>query len=128
MSALPTTPGLVVVALPAAAVPATAEECGKAGVRALLVVTADLDAGQAHTLLATYGTHGMRLVGPNCLDISNTDPDLRLDATFAADHPLPGTAGVAVQSGGVGIALLDGPAVRARSPAPRAASPAVCRS
>ncbi len=50
----------------------------------------------------------MRLVGPNCLGISNTDPRLRLDATFAADHPRPGTAGVAVQSGGVGIALLDG--------------------
>ncbi|QTE01983.1 GNAT family N-acetyltransferase [Streptomyces cyanogenus] len=108
VSALPKTPDLVVVAVPAAAVPATAEECGKAGVRALLVVTAGLDAGQAHTLLATCRTHGMRLVGPNCLGISNTDPDLSLDATFAADHPLPGTAGVAVQSGGVGIALLDG--------------------
>lgn len=50
----------------------------------------------------------MRLVGPNCLGISNTDPQLRLDATFAATHPHPGTAGVAVQSGGVGIAVLDG--------------------
>ncbi|MFI2206513.1 GNAT family N-acetyltransferase [Streptomyces sp. NPDC020192] len=108
VSALPKSPDLVVVAVPAAVVPATAEECGKAGVRALLVITAGLDADQAHTLLATCRTHGMRLVGPNCLGISNTDPDLRLDATFAADHPLPGTAGVAVQSGGVGIALLDG--------------------
>ncbi|CAL9283143.1 Peptidyl-lysine N-acetyltransferase Pat [Streptomyces sp. enrichment culture] len=50
----------------------------------------------------------MRLVGPNCLGISNTDPALGLDATFAAGHPKPGSAGVAVQSGGVGIALLDG--------------------
>ncbi|MEV6291427.1 GNAT family N-acetyltransferase [Streptomyces sp. NPDC051896] len=108
VSALPKTPDLVVVAVPAAAVPVAAEECGKAGVRALLVVTSGLDAGQAQALLATCRTHGMRLVGPNCLGISNTDPDLRLDATFAADHPRPGTAGVAVQSGGVGIALLDG--------------------
>ncbi|MGQ5637838.1 MULTISPECIES: bifunctional acetate--CoA ligase family protein/GNAT family N-acetyltransferase [unclassified Streptomyces] len=108
VSALPKAPDLVVVAVPAAAVPATAEECGKAGVRALLVVTAGLDADQAHALLAACRIHGMRLVGPNCLGISNTDPALRLDATFAADHPLPGTAGVAVQSGGVGIALLDG--------------------
>ncbi|MFE0348846.1 bifunctional acetate--CoA ligase family protein/GNAT family N-acetyltransferase [Streptomyces griseoluteus] len=108
VSALPKTPDLVVVAVPAAAVPVAAEECGKAGVRALLVVTAGLDAGQAQALLAACRTHGMRLVGPNCLGISNTDPDLRLDATFAADHPRPGTAGVAVQSGGIGIALLDG--------------------
>ncbi|MGW2745534.1 bifunctional acetate--CoA ligase family protein/GNAT family N-acetyltransferase [Streptomyces sp. NPDC001450] len=108
VSVLPKTPDLAVVAVPAAAVPATAEECGKAGVRALLVVTAGLDTDQAQALLATCRTYGIRLVGPNCLGISNTDPDLRLDATFAADHPRPGTAGVAVQSGGVGIALLDG--------------------
>ncbi|MGC0400492.1 acyl-CoA synthetase (NDP forming)/L-amino acid N-acyltransferase YncA [Streptomyces sp. SAI-126] len=108
VSALPRTPDLAVVAVPAAAVPATAEECGKAGVRALLVVSAGLDADQAHALLAACRAHGMRLVGPNCLGISNTDPELRLDATFAAGHPRPGTAGVAVQSGGVGIALLDG--------------------
>ncbi|MER6490002.1 GNAT family N-acetyltransferase [Streptomyces griseorubiginosus] len=108
VSALPRTPDLVVVAVPAAAVPATAEECGKAGVRALLVVTAGLDADQAKALLTACRTYGMRMVGPNCLGISNTDPQHRLDATFAAHHPRPGTAGVAVQSGGVGIALLDG--------------------
>ncbi|MFD1659257.1 GNAT family N-acetyltransferase [Streptomyces caeni] len=108
VSALPKTPDLVVVAVPAAAVPATAEECGKAGVRALLVVTAGLDSAQAEALMTACRTYGMRLVGPNCLGISNTDPALRLDATFAAGHPRPGTAGVAVQSGGVGIALLDG--------------------
>ncbi|KUO17702.1 bifunctional acetate--CoA ligase family protein/GNAT family N-acetyltransferase [Streptomyces dysideae] len=108
VSALPITPDLAVVAVPAATVPDTAEECGKAGVRALLVVTAGLDAGQAQDLLAACRSYGMRLVGPNCLGLSNTDPALRLDATFAAGHPRPGTAGVAVQSGGVGIALLDG--------------------
>ncbi|UOB08108.1 GNAT family N-acetyltransferase [Streptomyces sp. HP-A2021] len=108
VSALPKTPDLAVLAVPAAAVPATAEECGKAGVRALLVVTAGLDADQARALMAACRTYGMRLVGPNCLGISNTDPHVSLDATFAADHPRPGTAGVAVQSGGVGIALLDG--------------------
>ncbi|WP_405653332.1 GNAT family N-acetyltransferase [Streptomyces sp. NBC_00019] len=108
VSALPVTPDLAVLAVPAAAIPGTAEECGKAGVRALLVVTAGLDADQARALLAACRAHGMRLVGPNCLGISNTDPQCGLDATFAAAHPSPGTAGVAVQSGGVGIALLDG--------------------
>ncbi|MGW7793898.1 GNAT family N-acetyltransferase, partial [Streptomyces tricolor] len=108
VSALPRTPDLAVLAVPAAALPETAEECGKAGVRALLVVTAGLDADQAQTLLATCRAYGMRLVGPNCLGIANTDPALSLDATFAARPPGPGTAGVAVQSGGVGIALLDG--------------------
>ncbi|MFE0731478.1 GNAT family N-acetyltransferase [Streptomyces antibioticus] len=108
VAALPTVPDLVIVAVPAAAVPALAEECGTAGVRALVVLTAGLDHLQARALLAACRTHGMRLVGPNCLGVSNTDPELSLDATFAAEHPRPGTAGIAVQSGGVGIALLDG--------------------
>ncbi|MFE0252337.1 GNAT family N-acetyltransferase, partial [Streptomyces sp. NPDC059010] len=108
VGALPKTPDLAVLAVPAAAIPGTAEECGKAGVRALLVVTAGLDADQAGALLAACRSYGMRLVGPNCLGISHTDPELSLDATFAAGHPRPGTAGVAVQSGGVGIALLAG--------------------
>jgi acyl-CoA synthetase (NDP forming)/GNAT superfamily N-acetyltransferase len=108
VSALPVTPDLAVLAVPAAAIPETAEECGKAGVRALLVVTAGLTADQVRALLAACREYGMRLVGPNCLGISNTDLELCLDATFAAGHPRPGSAGVAVQSGGVGIALLDG--------------------
>ncbi|GAA4073676.1 GNAT family N-acetyltransferase [Streptomyces shaanxiensis] len=108
VTALPKTPDLVVVAVPAAAVPAIAEECGEAGVRALLVVTAGLDSNQAQALLSACRSHDMRLVGPNCLGIANTEPALQLDATFAAGHPSPGSAGVAVQSGGVGIALLDG--------------------
>lgn len=108
VSALPRVPDLVVVAVPAAEVGAVAADCGKAGVRALVVITAGLDAAQAATLLDTCRTHGMRLVGPNCLGLANTEKDLRLDATFAATHPQPGTAGVAAQSGGVGIALLGG--------------------
>ncbi|WP_405889255.1 GNAT family N-acetyltransferase [Streptomyces sp. NBC_00133] len=101
-------PDLAVLAVPGAAVPQAAEDCGKLGARALLVVSSGLDARQAAALLATCRAYGMRLVGPNCLGLANTDPDLRLNATFAADRPLTGTAGVAVQSGGVGIALLDG--------------------
>ncbi|GGS26276.1 acyl-CoA synthetase [Streptomyces aureoverticillatus] len=108
LAALPQVPELAVLAVPAAQVPAAAEECGKLGVAALLTVSAGLDAAQARALLDTCRAHGMRLVGPNCLGLANTEPDVRLDATFAAAHPQPGTAGVAVQSGGVGIALLSG--------------------
>ncbi|MFJ8148174.1 GNAT family N-acetyltransferase [Streptomyces sp. NPDC096048] len=108
VGALPVVPDLVVVASPAGTVPAVAEECGKAGVRALVVVSAGLDTEQSEALLTACRTHGMRLVGPNCLGVANTAPGYRFDATFAAAHPRAGTAGVAVQSGGVGIALLEG--------------------
>ncbi|WP_199547239.1 bifunctional GNAT family N-acetyltransferase/acetate--CoA ligase family protein [Streptomyces sp. N35] len=108
VGALPVVPDLAVLAVPAAEIPSVAEECGKFGVRALLVVSSGLDAQQAEALLTACRTHDMRLVGPNCLGLANTEPELRLNATFAAAHPRTGTAGVAVQSGGVGIALLAG--------------------
>ncbi|MFC5720921.1 GNAT family N-acetyltransferase [Streptomyces gamaensis] len=108
VASLPQAPELAVLAVPAAAVPEVAEECGRSGVGALLVLTSGLDAGQAAALRAACRRYGMRLAGPNCLGLANTEPDVRLDATFAARVPLPGTAGVATQSGGVGIALLAG--------------------
>ncbi|WP_405910438.1 GNAT family N-acetyltransferase [Streptomyces sp. NBC_00828] len=108
VSALPQVPELAVVTVPAPLVPQVAEECGAAGVGALLVVSAGLDTHQASALKGACRRYGMRLAGPNCLGLANTEDGIHLDATFAARHPGAGTAGVAVQSGGVGIALLDG--------------------
>ncbi len=47
----------------------------------------------------------MRLVGPNCFGVAV--PSIGLDATFAVHHPAPGRAGLVVQSGGLGVALLE---------------------
>jgi acyl-CoA synthetase (NDP forming)/GNAT superfamily N-acetyltransferase len=105
---LPHPPDLAVLAVPAAAVVEVAEQCGAAGVRALVVLAAGLDADQGAALLAACRRHDMRMVGPNCLGIAATASGIRLDATFAAHRPLPGGAGVAVQSGGVGMALMNG--------------------
>ncbi|MFG2859221.1 GNAT family N-acetyltransferase [Streptomyces sioyaensis] len=105
---LPHPPDLAVIAIPAAAVCETVVECGKAGVRALVVLASGLDESATVELTKACRHWGMRMVGPNCLGIANTEESVRMDATFAETKPLPGTAGVAVQSGGVGIALLDG--------------------
>jgi acyl-CoA synthetase (NDP forming)/RimJ/RimL family protein N-acetyltransferase len=107
VGALPGTPDLAVLAVPAVAVPGIADECGRAGVRALVVLTSGLDGGQARQLTAACRRYSMRMVGPNSLGVAQTDPAVRLDAEFGGAFPLPGTAGVAVQSGGVGIALLE---------------------
>ncbi|MER8162023.1 bifunctional GNAT family N-acetyltransferase/acetate--CoA ligase family protein [Streptomyces sp. NPDC094472] len=107
VASLPLVPDLGVLAVPAPAVPEVAEQCGLRGVRALVVLTAGLDARQAEALFTACRRHGMRLVGPNCLGIADTADEARLNATFAAHPPLPGCVGVAVQSGGVGIALLE---------------------
>ncbi|MER7542914.1 GNAT family N-acetyltransferase [Spirillospora sp. NPDC127506] len=102
---LPEAADLAVVTVPAPSVPGVAAACGRFGISALVVVSAGLSADQGRGLLAACREHGMRLVGPNCLGIANTGH--RLDATFAARPPAFGGAGVAVQSGGVGIALIE---------------------
>jgi acyl-CoA synthetase (NDP forming)/GNAT superfamily N-acetyltransferase len=102
---LPETPELAVIAVPPSLVTEVAEACGARGVKALVVITAGLDTGACADLLAICRRHGMRLVGPNCFGIAV--PSIGLDATFAASHPAAGKAGLVVQSGGIGLALVD---------------------
>ncbi len=102
---LPEPPDVAVIAVPPAIVNAVADECGRRGAHALVVVTAGIDAQDGAELLATCRRHGMRLVGPNCFGIAI--PPLGLNATFAGAEPAPGSAGLVVQSGGIGIAVLE---------------------
>lgn len=99
---------LAVVCVPAAAVPDAVEQCGRRGVRAAVVISAGLsDSGLGAQVLDSMCRHGMRLVGPNCLGVINTDPAVRLDATFTRGPVPAGRVGVVTQSGGVGIAVLE---------------------
>src|SRR6266508_2729661 len=104
---------LAVVAVPAPAVRDVIDDCGKAGVRAAVVITSGFGeegaAGRAAQIdvVRTARRYGIRLVGPNCLGLINTDPAIRMQATFAAAAPPPGGLAVASQSGAVGITLLD---------------------
>jgi len=102
---LPEHVDLAVIAVPAGAVLDTAEQCGRRGVRAVVVVTSGLDAAARAALLATCRRHGMRLIGPNCFGVAV--PGIGLDATFAAAHPRAGVAGLVMQSGGLGFAVAD---------------------
>ncbi len=102
---LPVGTELAVIAVPAHEVPAVAAQCGQKGVRALVVITSGLGAGGGADLLAICRRYGMRLVGPNCFGLATSTP--RLNATFALEVPLGGAAGLVVQSGGVGIAMLE---------------------
>ena len=101
---LPERVDLAAVAVPAAAVVDVAEQCGRRGVRSLVVITSGLGAS-GPDLLAVCRRYGMRLVGPNCFGVAV--PPQGLDATFTAAHPAPGAAGLVVQSGGIGISLLE---------------------
>ena len=104
-AALPEQVDLAVIAAPTAAVLGIAEDCGRRGVKALVVTTSGLGGAARAELLGICRRHGMRLVGPTCFGVANTA--ISLDATFAARHPRPGMVGLALQSGGVGVVLLE---------------------
>ncbi len=110
---LPGEVDLAVVCVPAEEVLRVVEECAVKRVQALVVLTAgfaDLDAaGEALEVdLVTYARrHGMRLLGPNALGVVNTDPAVRMHATFVPVEVLPGRVGLAAQSGVIGAAIVD---------------------
>jgi acetate---CoA ligase (ADP-forming) len=104
---------LAVLAVPAAAVVAAATECAAKGVRALVVISAGFaetgpdGAERQAQLLGVCREAGMRLIGPNCLGVLNTDPEVRLHATFGPTAPLAGRVGFLSQSGALGLAIID---------------------
>lgn len=103
---------VAVIAVPADAVQAVAESCGRAGVGGLVVISAGFAetgaAGSAAQAMLTRTAHhyGMRLIGPNCFGMVNVDPAISMNATFATYVPSSGRIGFASQSGGLGIAIL----------------------
>ena len=104
---------LAVVAVPAEQVVAAAHECAAAGVRSLLVISSGFaetgpeGARRQHELLEVCRAAGIRIVGPNCLGVLNTSPQIRLNATFAPPAAVPGGVGFMSQSGGLGIAIIE---------------------
>jgi acetyl coenzyme A synthetase (ADP forming)-like protein len=104
---------LAVIVVPAARVRETAEGCGRKGVKALVVISAGFSEtgteGQKDQaeLIEICRAAGMRLIGPNCMGIINTDPAVRLDATFAPGTPPAGRVGFSSQSGALGLAIIQ---------------------
>jgi acyl-CoA synthetase (NDP forming)/GNAT superfamily N-acetyltransferase len=103
---------LAVVAVPAAGIDEVMDSCQSKGVKALVVVSAGFaDVGGSgvvaeRRLVSEARAHGMRVIGPNALGVTNTDPAVRLNATLAPDLPGTGRVGFFSQSGALGIAIL----------------------
>ncbi|MFC3985529.1 bifunctional acetate--CoA ligase family protein/GNAT family N-acetyltransferase [Streptosporangium jomthongense] len=104
---------LAVLAVPADGVIEVVKECAEKGVRGLVVVSSGFgETGQEgrdrqDELVRIARAYGLRVVGPNCLGIANTDPAIRLNATLAATVPGHGRVGFFSQSGALGTALLQ---------------------
>ena len=103
---------LAVVAVPPDAVTDVVRDAARAGAHGLVVISAGFaesgPAGAAAQRALVRAAHlaGMRVVGPNCLGVANTDPAVRLNATLAPVLPAAGRVGVFSQSGAFGVALL----------------------
>ncbi|HZH19186.1 MAG TPA: bifunctional GNAT family N-acetyltransferase/acetate--CoA ligase family protein, partial [Geodermatophilus sp.] len=103
---------LAVLAVPADEVADVVEACRRKRVHGLVVISGGFgESGpegrvRERELVAAARASGMRVVGPNCLGIVNTDPAVRLNASLAPRVPGRGRVGFFAQSGALGSALL----------------------
>src|SRR5215468_5644316 len=105
---------LALIAVPAAAVEEVVADCASAGVRGVVVLSSGFAEASAagreaeQRLRALVRASGMRLVGPNCMGLLNTAPEIALNATFTTPVlPPAGTISMLSQSGALGLAMLD---------------------
>ncbi|MBI4242624.1 MAG: acetate--CoA ligase family protein [Planctomycetes bacterium] len=103
---------LAVITVPSQTVISVAEECAKAGVKALIVISAGFaetgDAGKQlqDKLTDIVRKNGMRMIGPNCMGFLNTDPQIQLNASFSPIFPPFGNIAMSSQSGALGLAII----------------------
>ncbi|KPK46493.1 MAG: acetyl-CoA synthetase [Dehalococcoidia bacterium SM23_28_2] len=111
IASVPDQADLAIVGTPAETVPQIVEECGQAGVGAMVIISAGFrEAGESGQQLekeiaAISDKYGMRILGPNCLGIIR--PHTNLNATFLRRNPEPGRVAFISQSGALGSAILD---------------------
>jgi acetyltransferase len=108
---LPETVDLAIIATPAKTVPDVVEQCGKAGILGIIIISAGFKEigpeGKAleDEILEIKKKYDLRILGPNCLGIIR--PSTRLNATFITKMPKPGNITFISQSGALGAAILD---------------------
>jgi acyl-CoA synthetase (NDP forming)/RimJ/RimL family protein N-acetyltransferase len=106
---VPCTVDLAVVAVPAVSVAAVVEECGRHGVRAVVLITAGLEQvpRSKEQVRALADRYAMRVVGPNTVGVVGPGAARRLDTTFTDQRAPAGDVGLVAQSGGIAIATVS---------------------
>ena len=115
VSSIPDPVDLAIIVVPKEDALAVIDDCGAKGVKGLVVITSGFsETGEEgrkleleDQLLERMSRYGMRMIGPNCMGVINTDPDIRMDATFAPTLPLEGRIAFMSQSGALGVAILN---------------------
>lgn len=104
---------LAVIIIPQKFVLDVLAQCNEKGIKGICIISAGFKEAGAEgakaelELLAKLQEYGMRCVGPNCMGVLNTHPDIRMDATFAEALPERGNIGFVSQSGALGGGILN---------------------
>jgi acyl-CoA synthetase (NDP forming)/GNAT superfamily N-acetyltransferase len=110
---IPGSVDLAIVAVPADGVEEVVLQCAAKRVHGLVVVssgfaeTGEEGRKRQQRLVGLARSHGLRLVGPNCLGVINTAADISLNASLSSVMPPRGRVGFFSQSGALGIAILE---------------------
>jgi acetyl coenzyme A synthetase (ADP forming)-like protein len=113
IKAVPDPVDLAMVMVPRDKVLGIVDECIEAGVKGLVVITAgfaetgDEGAKLERELQRKVRRAGVRMIGPNCMGIINSDPEISMNATFAPTPARRGSIGFVSQSGALGVAILN---------------------
>lgn len=113
VSEIPDDVDVAIVAVPAESVQEVVLDCAAKGVHGLVVVSAGFaETGEEgrvrqRKLVGLSRSYGLRLIGPNCLGIINTDAKVSLNASLSPLMPPRGRAGFFCQSGALGTAILE---------------------
>lgn len=104
---------LAVIAVPSSQVLNVVDECGRKKVKGIIIISDGFrekdEEGSVleREVVDTAFGYGMRVIGPNCMGIINTDPNVKLNATFALINPAPGSLSFISQSGALGLGVLE---------------------
>lgn len=113
LSSIPDVVDLAVVTVPRALVRSVVEEAIARRVGGLVVISAGFaetgEEGRAleNEIRDAVRRAGIRMVGPNCMGVINTEAGVSLDATFAPTPARAGSIGFVSQSGALGVAILN---------------------
>jgi len=101
------------MSIPAKFTPMAMDECGKKGVKFVIINSAGFkevgEEGLAieNEVVAVAKKYGIRVFGPNCQGIINTDPEIKAYCDFTFTYPEPGHISIVAQSGGVGALFMQ---------------------
>ncbi len=113
LAAIPDPVDMAIISVPRGGVRAVVEECRDKGVKGLVIITAGFRETGSKGALAEaelaeiVNDAGMIAVGPNCMGVINTDPRIKMNATFGPRYVLPGTVSFLSQSGALGVVIIE---------------------